>query len=141
MYSNHCIVSIANQHQVCRLFLSFAVDTPLASSPSSANLLIPLINDLILELPTINDPLDFCTCLSRMSYGRCQEIHTDYHGTIRSQVIEMVAAWYKLSAKRSWAEVVDALFCHRNIREGTQLAERKGVDWEPLLKKWYQKRE
>ena len=78
------------------------------------------MNDLISEIPPITDPLDFCTCLG-VPITRCQEIHTDHRGSIKSLVKKIAAVWYKQSPERNWDEVVAALFCHEDNRAAVQL--------------------
>ena len=113
-------------------FFSLAVDpTHTGNNP----LLIHSVTSLILELPTITDPFDFCHCLE-ISHSNCELIHTNHKSDIKSLVRQIAAEWYKQSPKPSWDKVVDTLFCHQHVKHATELAEKKGVDWKPLWKKW-----
>ena len=110
----------------------FAIDTPLGTDSS---LVVPSVNSLIQELPTLTDPLDFCLCLG-VPFSECKQILTDNQGSTKSQLTQIAAKWYKLSPKPNWDKVVDALFCHQYNKDAILLAERKGVDWQPLQSKW-----
>ena len=104
-----------------------------AKIPSS-NHLIPSINKLIKELPTIVDPLDFCICLE-IDYARCHQIQNDRPMNVREQVRAIAMEWYHQSPYRSWEEIVEALFCHNYDHFAVQLATEVHVDWKPLQPK------
>ena len=134
LFSSHYTispVSSSNCCQFCYSLSSIAADTPV-DDPSSANLLITSLNSLISEVPTITDPLDFCLCL-KIPYSRCQQIQADHQGNTASVVREIAVVWYNQSPEPSWEEVVDGFFCHQHNRDAVLVANRRGVDWRPLL--------
>lgn len=98
-------------------------------------LLIPSVNSLLSEIPSITDSMDFCLCLE-LPYPRCDQLRTDNRGDTRGQVREIAAEWYRRSSNPNWEDVVDALFCHHHNHDAIQLAEKKGVDWRPLKSMW-----
>ena len=88
---------------------------------------IDTVEELLKELPTITDPVDFGIHLGVL-HDDCQLIAKANIGDIPAQKQLIVSAWYKGSNDPpTWNKVVEALFKHKLVRDAELLAKRKGV--------------
>ena len=94
--------------------------------PAETPILSLTLEEIILELPIITDPVGFGIRLG-LKYARCQQLIKGHVGDIAGQVRSIVAAWYDQTPNRTWNKVVDALYKHGLVGYALELAKRKGV--------------
>ena len=102
-----------------------------SSSSSSSSLTIQSVEELILTLPTIDDPRLFGLHLG-VGYARCKQLIKDNGSGINSQVQAIAAEWYRQSPHPSWNDVVEALRKLGNVRDAVLLASKVGLESSPL---------
>ena len=134
-------------HYICDVYLFTADNAPMptnhssfSSDPSSSstvsslsptNQKIPSVEELILALPEIKDPVDFGICLG-VGYNRCEQLTKDHFSNINAQVRAIAAEWYSQSPHPTWNKVVEALHRHKLVCDAVQLASKVGVK-SPVL--------
>lgn len=108
--------------------ITFSSSSSSSSSRLPAETPIPslTLNEIILELPRITDPVGFGMRLG-LEYAHCQQLIKGHVGDIVGQVRSIVAAWYDQTPNHTWNKVVDALYKHGLVGYAVQLAKRKGV--------------
>ena len=79
------------------------------------------LEEIILELPIITDPVGFGIHLV-LEYACCQQLIIGHVRDIVGQVRSIVAAWYDQTPNCTWNKVVDALYKHRLVGYAIQLA-------------------
>ena len=84
------------------------------------------MEELLKELPTITDPVDFGIRLG-VRYDDCQRKLQENVGNVNAQVRSIASAWYKESSHPTWNKVVKALLEHKLVHDAALLAKRKGV--------------
>ena len=127
-----------------RLFISFSADNvPILTNPSSSsstdpssftasssssptNQLIPSVEEIILALPSIADPVGFGLCLG-VGYSRCEQLIKVCGQNALAQVRAIAAEWYSQSPHPTWNKVVEALYKHGLVRDAVNLASKVGV--------------
>lgn len=96
-------------------------------SPSPTNKVIRSVEELILALPTIADPVDFGLHLG-VEYSRCNQLIRKHGSDINAQVREIAAEWYNQAPRLTWNKVVEALCNHGLVRDAVYLANKVGVE-------------
>ena len=99
---------------------------PSSSSSPITNQLISSVEQLILALPTITDPVGFGLRLG-VGYNRCEQLIRNHVSNINAQVREIAAEWYNQSPLPTWNKVVDALYKHGLVHDAVDLASKVGV--------------
>lgn len=132
------VIKHITHHASCNLFTAdnapiFAnlsiSSTDLSSSPSPTDQVIPSVENLILKLPTITDPVGFGLRLG-VGYNRCEQLIKDHSSNINDQVRSIAAEWYNLTLNPTWNKVVEALHNHGRVTDAVQLASKTGVPWK-----------
>ena len=128
------------------MFTADIDNTPIPSNPSSSSTdpsssssssstqpsLFPTnqilsVEELILKLPPIKDPVDFGLCLG-VGYDRCEQLFKDHDHNSSAQVRAIAAEWYRQSPHPTWNKVVEALHKHKLVCDAVQLASKVGVE-------------
>ena len=112
---------------------SFSSSSSTVPSLSPTNQKILSVEELILALPEIKDPVDFGICLG-VGYNRCEQLTKDHVSNINAQVRAIAAEWYSQSPHPTWNKVVEALHRHKLVCDAVQLASKVGVK-TPLSQK------
>ena len=98
-----------------------------SSSSSSTNQVISSVEQLLLALPTIIDPVGFGVQLG-VEYNRCEQLTRSHASDINVQVRAIAAEWYNLTPCPTWNKVVEALYKHGLVRDAVNLASKVGVE-------------
>ena len=131
LYSNFSYISVLIHKFV---YLHFTVDYPSntfssstdPSSSSPTNQVISSVEQLILALPTITDPVGFGVHLG-VGYNRCEQLTRNHATDINVQVRVIAAEWYNLTPHPTWNKVVEALYKHGLVHDAVNLASKVGV--------------
>ena len=107
------------------------------TQPSSSSIVQQVTSEkaLLDEFPVshITEPLTLCSCLNNDDlYINCKQIVSDHHMQAKTATIKILGMWINQSPKLTWKDVVETLFCYRLVNKAVRLAERHGVDWEPI---------
>ena len=105
---------------------SSSSSTDPASSSSFTNQLIPSVEELILALPRIADPVGFGLRLG-VGYSSCEQLIINHASDINAQVRAIAAEWYRQSPHSTWNKVVEALHNHGLVHDAVHLASKVGV--------------
>ena len=95
-------------------------------SSSPTNQLISSVEELILALPTITDPVGFGLHLG-VRYNRCKQLIRNHGSDINAQVQVIAAEWYNLTSRPTWNKVVEALYNCGLVRDAFILANKVGA--------------
>ena len=119
-------IATDNYHDTIKSSSSTTSSSSFSRLPAETPILSLTLEEIILELPIITDPVGFGIRLG-LKYARCQQLIKGHVGDIAGQVRSIVAAWYDQTSNRTWNKVVDALYKHGLVGYALELAKRKGV--------------
>ena len=105
---------------------NLSILTNTSSTDPSSYQLISSVEELILALPMITDPVGFGIRLG-VGYEHCGQLIGSHGSDISAQVRAIAAEWYNHSPCSTWNKVVEALYEHGLVHDAVHLASKVGV--------------